>query len=79
MEDRPPKEGYLEGCIQRIAAAEDLPTFAHHITELMATAGDEDATLRRLANLILKNVSLTAKVLRIVNSVYFQPRGPIHP
>jgi HD-like signal output (HDOD) protein len=37
----------------------------------MATAGDEDATLRRLANLILKNVSLTAKVLRVVNSVYF--------
>ena len=75
MEDRPPKEGYLEGCIQRIAAAEDLPTFAHHITELMATAGDEDATLRRLANLILKNVSLTAKVLRIVNSVYFNRAG----
>ena len=75
MEDRPPKEGYLESCVQRIAAAEDLPTFAHHITELMATAGDEDATLRRLANLILKNVSLTAKVLRVVNSVYFNRAG----
>src|SRR4030095_16836216 len=75
MDERPPKGGYLEGCIQRIAAAEDLPTFAHHITELMATAGDEDATLRRLANLILKNVSLTAKVLRIVNSVYFNRAG----
>ena len=75
MGDRPPKEGDLESCVQRIAAAEDLPTFAHHITELMATAGDEDATLRRLANLILKNVSLTAKVLRIVNSVYFNRAG----
>ena len=70
-----PKEGDLESCVQRIAAAEDLPTFAHHITELMATAGDEDATLRRLANLILKNVSLTAKVLRVVNSVYFNRAG----
>jgi HD-like signal output (HDOD) protein len=75
MEDRPPKEGYLESCVQRIAASEDLPTFAHHITELMATAGDEDATLRRLANLILKNVSLTTKVLRVVNSVYFNRAG----
>ena len=75
MGDKPSKEGDLESCVQRIAAAEDLPTFAHHITELMATAGDEDATLRRLANLILKNVSLTAKVLRVVNSVYFNRAG----
>jgi HD-like signal output (HDOD) protein len=76
MGDRPPEEGYLESCVKRISIAEDLPAFAHHIAELMATAADEDASLRRLANLILKNVSLTTKVLRVVNSVYFNRAGP---
>ena len=79
MEDRPPKEGYLESCVQRIAAAEDLPTFAHHITELMSAAGDEDATLRRLANLILKNVSLDRQSPANRQLVLLQPRGSIHP
>ena len=75
MGDRPSRQSDLESCVQRIVAAEDLPTFANHITELMAAADDEDATLRRLANLILKNVSLTTKVLRVVNSVYFNRAG----
>jgi hypothetical protein len=74
MEDKPPKEGHLESCVQRIAAAEDLPTFAHHITELMATAGDEDATLRRLANLILNREGPTNRQLGL-----FQPGRTIHP
>jgi HD-like signal output (HDOD) protein len=61
----------LERCVHRIASSEDLPAFAHHIYELMTTAADEDASVRRLTNAILKNISLTAKLLRLVNTVYF--------
>src|SRR6185436_18665604 len=32
---------------------------------------DEDASVRRLTNTVLKNLSLTTKLLRVVNSVYF--------
>jgi HD-like signal output (HDOD) protein len=61
----------LDRCVKRIAASEDLPAFAHHIYELMTTAADEDASVRRLTNTILKNISLTTKLLRLVNTVYF--------
>jgi HD-like signal output (HDOD) protein len=61
----------LDRCVQRIAASEDLPAFAHHIYELITTAADEDASVLRLTNTILKNISLTTKLLRLVNTVYF--------
>lgn len=61
----------LDKCVQRIAASEDLPAFAHHIYELITTAADEEASVRRLTNSILKNISLTTKLLRLVNTVHF--------
>ena len=36
---------------------------------------DESTTLNLLTNLILKNVSLTAIVLRVANSIHYDPRG----
>jgi HD-like signal output (HDOD) protein len=65
------KEARLEACIRQIAGADDLPVFAHDIHELMTTAADEDASLRQVTNIILKSVSLSSKLLRTVNSVYF--------
>lgn len=64
--------------MRRIAGSDDLPAFAHHIYELMTTAADEDASVRHLTNSILKNISLTTKLLRLVNTVYFnRSRAPV--
>src|SRR4029450_302886 len=37
--------------------------------------GDATSTLNMLTNIILKNVSLTTSVLRVANSIHYNPRG----
>lgn len=65
----------LESCIHNISAAGDLPAFANDVFELTTTIADQETSLSRLANIILRNVSLTAKLLRLVNSAYFNRSG----
>jgi hypothetical protein len=55
----------LEACVQRISGSGDLPAFANDIYELMTTVADKEASLSRPANIILRNVSLTTKLLRL--------------
>src|SRR5438876_8534136 len=45
------------------------------MAEIGKAMGDEGATLNLLTNIILKNVSLTASVLRAANSIHYNPRG----
>ena len=69
------KEASLEACVRQIAEADDLPIFAHDMHELMTVAHAEDASMRQVTNIILKSVSLSGKLLRTVNSVYFNRAG----
>jgi len=41
----------------------------------MTAAADEDASLRQVTNIILKSVSLSSKLLRTMNSAYFNRSG----
>ena len=45
------------------------------MSELAKAMSDESTTLSLLTNIVLKNVSLTAMVLRSANSVHYNPRG----
>src|SRR5260370_23988578 len=45
------------------------------MAQLTQAVGDESTTLNLLTNIILKNVSLTAMVLRAANSFDYSPRG----
>src|SRR5437016_5883285 len=45
------------------------------MAEVSKAMGSESTTLNLLTNLVLKNVSLTAIVLRTANSVSYNPRG----
>ncbi len=45
------------------------------MAQLTVAAGDERTTLNLITNIILKNVSLTAMVLRAANSIHYNPRG----
>ncbi len=65
----------LESIVHQISAAGDLPAFASDVFELTTTIADQETSLSRLANIILRNVSLTAKLLRLVNSAYFNRSG----
>jgi HD-like signal output (HDOD) protein len=69
------KEESLKNCIRLILGQSDLPAFSHHMAEIGKAMGDEGATLNLLTNIILKNVSLTTRVLRLANSIHYNPRG----
>jgi len=69
------KEERLQSYVRFIAESEDLPAFGQDIYELMTTVADENAPLQRLTNIILKNISLTTRLVRTVNSVYFNRTG----
>ena len=49
--------------------------FADHVRELLALTAAEEASLSKLTNLILKSVSLSAKMLRLANSVQYNRSG----
>src|SRR5204862_3957729 len=69
------KEQSLENCIRLIHRQSNLPAFSEHMAEVGKAMGNEGTTLNLLTNLVLKNVSLTAIVLRVANSVSYNPRG----
>jgi HD-like signal output (HDOD) protein len=71
----PSKEESLKNCIRVILGQSDLPAFSHHMAEVWKAMGDEGATLNLLTNIILKNISLTTRVLRVANSIHYNPRG----
>ena len=75
MEERQSKAEVLEACVERLSASGDLPAFAQQVQELMSASTAQNASLGNLADAILKNVSLTTKVLKTVNSAFFNRTG----
>jgi HD-like signal output (HDOD) protein len=69
------REERIEAFVQRLAASSELPAFARHVEDVVAIARQADAPLWQLTDAILKNVSLTAKVLRTVSSVHYNRSG----
>ena len=55
----------------------DLPTLPEVAQRLMATFGRDDVSLRELATLIAQDPALTARLLRLANSVRYRPRERI--
>src|SRR5262245_24366531 len=76
-EPRAPDSGEerLAACVARLAESADLPAFSHHVSELMSITTDERSSLWQVADTILKNVSLTSKVLRVVNAMHYNRLG----
>ena len=65
----------IQACLREVTRQPDFPAFSHHIQELMHALGDEEASLRRLTALVLRDFSLTLKVLRTANSVQYNRSG----
>jgi len=55
----------------RISTFKNLPTLPHILLEFIATCNRPDSTHEDLSQIINKDSSLTAKVLRMVNSAYY--------
>ncbi len=49
----------------------DLPALDDNVSELLSQLGQKNTTAKQLSDTILKDVSLTSKVLQVVNSAYY--------
>lgn len=62
----------LEAWIAKLGQAE-LPALASVVGELQRLAREEKSSVQQLADVLLRDAALTAKVLRVGGSVYFNP------
>jgi HD-like signal output (HDOD) protein len=56
-------------------AEHQMPVFAETARTIVRRAAAADSSASELARLILQDVSMTARVLRMANSIYFNPSG----
>ncbi|MCP5120429.1 MAG: HDOD domain-containing protein [bacterium] len=65
----------VESHLSKILNSKDFPAFAEHVAEVQKAASDEQSSIRHITNVILKDVSLTMKVLRTANSAQYNRSG----
>jgi len=69
------REQRVAACLYEIRQRPDFPAFAHQISQVMQALEDEETSLRRLTAMILKDFSLTLKILRTANSAHYNRSG----
>lgn len=67
-----PKRSSLDDWVRRISE-EEMPIFGHTVQQVVSVAEDENAPTVELARVILQDASMTARVLKLANSVYYNP------
>lgn len=55
----------------------DLPAMSDHVNEILAITGKSRVTAEQLAEVILRDYSLTNKILQVVNSPYYNRGVPV--
>jgi HD-like signal output (HDOD) protein len=65
----------IDACLKEILKQPDFPALSGHIQQVMHALDDEETSLRRLTSLVLRDYSLTLKVLRTANSVQYNRSG----
>ena len=61
----------ISDLIRKIKLRKDFPSFTQTIETLKKITSDNNVTLNTLSSTILRDVSLTNKLLKVVNSAYF--------
>jgi HD-like signal output (HDOD) protein len=69
------RNGALEQRLRTILQAGDFPALSKLFAEAMSISADEDASSQRLANLVLRDYSLTVKVIRTANTLHYNRTG----
>jgi serine/threonine protein kinase len=67
--------GTLEFLLRRMRHKSDFPTLSDSVVRIQRIATSDKENLNSLANEILKDVALTNKLLRMVNTVHFSSAG----
>ena len=71
VDTRSPKEQTLDKLMARIRSKKEFPAVSRHISELNTKVSNDDTSASQLSNVILKDTSLTAKLIRLANSPYY--------
>ena len=61
----------LDTLLERMNAGGDFPALSHTISELNRAVGDDNAHSNALTEIILRDVALTNKLLRLVNAAHY--------
>lgn len=64
----------LESWVHRISE-QDIPIFKHTVSAIAEVTQDDDSSASELAKVILQDASLTARILKIANSIAYNPSG----
>ena len=62
----------VEGRLQRILADVDFPAISNDALEALKEVPDDESSIHRLANIVLREYALTVKVLRTANSAHYR-------
>jgi len=60
-----------EEVLEAVLTSEDLPTLPIVASKLITITGREDTTLTDIANLVSKDMALSAKILKVSNSAFY--------
>jgi eukaryotic-like serine/threonine-protein kinase len=74
QEDSKGSAAHLEHYLQIISDSPMFPAFAANIQELLGILEDPYYPVFEVSRVILRDVSLTTQILKLVNSIYFQSR-----
>lgn len=69
------RHGTLDFLLRRMRHKSDFPAFGEAVARIRRIAASEDESLHALASEVLRDVALTNKLLRVVNSVHFRSAG----
>jgi serine/threonine protein kinase len=73
-----PKQQTLDKLLVRIKSRRDFPAVSQNISELNSRVGLEKTSASQLANVILKDTSLTTRLIKLANSTFYgNMRGKI--
>lgn len=75
VESADARQSTIEFLLRRMRHKSDFPALSESVSTINKIAGSEKETIASLSNSILKDFSLTNKILRLVNSAYYRQAG----
>ncbi|HLK63681.1 MAG TPA: HDOD domain-containing protein [Bryobacteraceae bacterium] len=63
----PSREERIANCVSSLTAKPDFPAFSQHVQKILAAVEDNDSTVGELTALIMRDYSLSLKLLRTAN------------
>jgi len=70
-------DGALQRLLRRMQENENFPAMTHAVSRIQAMAASESESVGAVADEIMKDVALSNKLLRVVNSAYYARGGGI--